>query len=610
MAAIATKPNFHTATRGEPISTASFDVAAPSPGLRLRFGSFELDPKSGELTGADGTVVLQWQPLRLLLMLIECGGEMVTREEIQKRLWSDDVIVDFDHSINQLVRKVRRVLGDSAEAPNYIETLARRGYRLKVAVETIERPKANPARHFSRYRQRAFQHAEEHHASLAPLVRTVAAQSLCDYLSSASPAEKLDALRQLLALLTQVLEGPPICDNSAFECKVERSIQSDEVIPIVMEALYLPPKERQVYLHAVFDGNEHLRSEVLEALHWEERMGSFLTTPFVNFECLSRPFESGQVVADRFEIVREIGEGGMGVVYEAFDRKLQEQCAIKAAKPGFQRLLSPELKAALKVRHHNVCLIKEIHTAQTDFGEIDFLTMELLNGQTLSAYLATVGKIRQEEAVDIACQICAGLAEAHHRGIVHRDLKSGNIMLCDDVDGSQRAVITDFGLAGEPTSYPRETAGTPAYMAPELWRGDKASRASDIYALGVILYEMVAGRKPYDLDDEGSAKESLSEQAPPQWLTERLRRYREIATPSPSPSKWTPNLDSRWDSAILNCLAIAPGERIQDASEVVAALKGQEWDRCTRGLGWCREGDLNSHNPFGSADFRSKLERA
>ena len=190
--------------------------------------------------------------------------------------------------------------------------------------------------------------------------------------------------------------------------------------------------------------------------------------------------------------------------------------------------------------------------------------MELLNGQTLSAYLATVGKIRQEEALDIAYQICAGLAEAHHRGIVHRDLKSGNIILCDDVDGRQRAVITDFGLAGESTSYPQETAGTPAYMAPELWRGEKASRASDIYALGVILYEMVAGRKPNDLDAEGSAKES-----------ERLRRYREIATPPPPPSKWTPNLDSRWDSAILNCLAIAPGERIQDASEVVAALKGR-----------------------------------
>lgn len=132
--------------------------------------------------------------------------------------------------------------------------------------------------------------------------------------------------------------------------------------------------------------------------------------------------------------------------------------------------------------------------------------MELLNGQTLSAYLATVGKIRQEEALDIACQICAGLAEAHHRGIVHRDLKSGNIMLCNDVDGSQRAVITDFGLAGESTSCPRETAGTPAYMAPELWRDDKASKASDIYALGVILYEMVAGRKPNDLDAEGGAK--------------------------------------------------------------------------------------------------------
>ncbi len=318
-------------------------------------------------------------------------------------------------------------------------------------------------------------------------------------------------------------------------------------------------------------------------------MGSFLIEPLINFACLTRPFESEQVVADRFEIVREIGEGGMGVVYEAFDRKLQEQCAIKAAKPGFQRLLSPELKAALKVRHHNVCLIKEIHTAQTDFGDIDFLTMELLKGQTLSAYLAAVGKISGEEALEISCQISAGLAEAHHRGIVHRDLKSGNIILCDDVDGSLRAVITDFGLAGEATSPAGEPAGTPAYMAPELWRGEKASRASDIYALGVMLYEMVAGRRPYDPEDEESAKANPSASTPMQRLeqteaavcpqvsltslTGTLKRYRDISAPPPPPSKWTNNLNSRWDSTILNCLAIAPGERIQDANDIVAALK-------------------------------------
>jgi DNA-binding winged helix-turn-helix (wHTH) protein len=258
MAATATKLNFHTATRGEPISAASFDLAAPSPGLRLRFGSFELDPKSGELTGADGTVVLQRQPLQLLLMLIEHSGEMVTRGEIQKRLWSDDVIVDFDLSINQLARKLRRVLGDSAVAPNYIETLARRGYRLKVAVETIEKPKTGPAainvarvvlntppavwhrhdqsepaasgrnswlrlrevagateqshapRHFSRCRQRVSQNAKEHHDSLAPLMRMVTPHSLCEYLTSASPAEKLDALRQLLVMVTQILEDAPL----------------------------------------------------------------------------------------------------------------------------------------------------------------------------------------------------------------------------------------------------------------------------------------------------------------------------------------------------------------------------------------------------------------
>src|SRR5881397_3944370 len=111
----------------------------------------------------------------------------------------------------------------------------------------------------------------------------------------------------------------------------------------------------------------------------------------VAFQDFARPFQAGQIVSERFEIVREIGDGGMGVVYEAFDRKRNQRIAIKSAKPGFQRLLSPELEGALRVRHPNVCLVNEIHTAQTEYGEIDFLTMELLEGETLSALLSARG---------------------------------------------------------------------------------------------------------------------------------------------------------------------------------------------------------------------------
>src|SRR5664279_2657019 len=187
---------------------------------------------------------------------------------------------------------------------------------------------------------------------------------------------------------------------------MESSVEHERIMPILLDALQLQPEEREAYLRAACNGNQELHGELVEALQWEERMGSFLLEPLFDLAQIARPFEPGQIVSERFEIIREIGEGGMGVVYEAFDRKLQQNIAIKAAKPGFQRLLSPELKAALKVRHQNICLVKEIHTAQTEYGEVDFLAMELLEGETLSANLAKAGKLSHEEALEIACQVC------------------------------------------------------------------------------------------------------------------------------------------------------------------------------------------------------------
>ena len=256
MARLATVLTANAAARVEPFLPARVGAAEPSRPVRLRFGSFELDPKSGELTGGHTTVVLQWQPLQLLLMLIDRCGEMITRDEIQKRLWGEDVIVDFDHSIKQLARKLRRVLGDSAKAPNYIETLARRGYRLKVPVEVLEKPRAatvatnvvqfsagkppaqwngqdagEPAAsgRGSALRLRELAGAAEQHPyrttrcrlrsprvtddcrdSLTPLVRNVSEPMLRQCISAASPAERLDALRHVLILMAQVLEGAPV----------------------------------------------------------------------------------------------------------------------------------------------------------------------------------------------------------------------------------------------------------------------------------------------------------------------------------------------------------------------------------------------------------------
>jgi predicted Ser/Thr protein kinase len=222
------------------------------------------------------------------------------------------------------------------------------------------------------------------------------------------------------------------------------SAEKDErVAAIVSKALRQPPAKRESYLRFACNDNQELYQETAAAVMWEERMGSFLLLPAIATREFPRPFEAGQIISERFEVLREIGEGGMGVVYEAFDRKRSQRIAIKSAKPGFHRLLTPELASALKVRHPHVCLVNEIHTTQTSYGEVDFLTMEYLEGETLSNRLAAQGKLPNKEALEIACQLCAGLAEAHRSDVLHRDFKSANVILCSGAN-SVRAVITDF----------------------------------------------------------------------------------------------------------------------------------------------------------------------
>src|SRR5215469_15003670 len=262
--------------------------------------------------------------------------------------------------------------------------------------------------------------------------------------------------------------------------------QDERVMKIVSQVRRESPAGRESLLRRLCETDSRLYQEVAETLKWEERMGAFLQKPLIALTAVGRLFRPGELLEGRFEIVRVIGEGGMGVVYEAIDRKRNLRIAIKSAKPGFQRLLSPELEGALKVRHPNICLVNQIHTTQTENGEVDFLTMEFLQGETLSDHIKKTGKLDSVEALNIARQLCAGLSEAHRSGIVHGDLKSGNIILCHNEDGSVRPVITDFGLASSIHQSPEEFGGTPDYMAPELWRGNRASNASDIYALGVM----------------------------------------------------------------------------------------------------------------------------
>ena len=246
---------------------------------------------------------------------------------------------------------------------------------------------------------------------------------------------------------------------------------------------------------------------------------------------------------DRFEIVRRVGEGAKGIVYEAIDRKRRQRVVLKFARGSFADLLSPEFEDALKVRHPNICLINQIHTTRLAQQKVDFLVMEFIDGEPLSSYLSSHGRLSRKDALEVARQLCGALAEAHRNGILHRDFKSANVMLGRGTKGEVRAILMDLGLTG---------GSNADYAAPELRIGKQASFTSDMYSLGVILYECVTGRKPHSAVDAGNI-------VPPTTLNEEL--------------------DARWDRAILSCLATSPTARPYDAGQVIADLEKKPFSK-------------------------------
>lgn len=271
---------------------------------------------------------------------------------------------------------------------------------------------------------------------------------------------------------------------------------------------------------------------------------------------MDEPLSPGEVLADRFRVVRRIAQGGMGVVYEAVDEKLGRRIALKCARVGHGRHLTPEVRLATEISHPNICKIYEIHTANTAQGPLEFFTMEFLEGETLSQRLKR-GPAARGEAQTIAEQICAGLAEAHRHGIIHGDLKSGNIILAKKPDGTLRAVITDFGLAR--ASFTRDVSGgTAGYRAPELSGGAPTTVASDIYALGVILYELICGFRP---DERARMDASTVTQMP-----------HPVAVDAEPGHQEAPALKSKWDKVLKKCLQTDPGKRYASVDEVIRAL--------------------------------------
>src|SRR5436305_4405646 len=285
----------------------------------------------------------------------------------------------------------------------------------------------------------------------------------------------------------------------------------------------------------------------------------------------------GQVLAGRFRIVRGIAQGGMGEVWEAEDLEfVGERVAVKTIRPEIARdawavsRFRREIQLSKKVTHPNVCRVFDLfrHEASGEGPDqrITFLTMELLPGETLAARIARTGPLPQRPAAEpLVRQMAAALAAAHAAGVVHGDFKSSNVMGFGEGEGA-RAVVTDFGLArgggpggdhprGEKGHDARDFAGTPAYMAPEQVQGGGPSVAGDLYALGVVLYEMVTGRRPF-------ADQTPFGAAPP-------------GARPPSPRRLAPDLDPAWERTLLRCLAPDPEDRFGSAEDVARALAGE-----------------------------------
>ncbi len=404
----------------------------PAQRVRLiRFDAFELDTRTGELRKHGIRIRLPDQSVQILLMLLERPGEIVLREEIRLRLWPNNTIVEFDHSINAAIKRLRNALGESAEEQKHIETLAKRGYRFQGDVENGG---------------------------------------------------------------TESAESP---------------------LPVQVEP--------------------------------DEQTGCEL---------------SGSTLS-HYRILDKLGEGGMGVVYRAEDTSLGRQVAVKflltpanEIPSAVLRRFELEARAASALNHPNICTIYGFE----DLGK-PAIVMELVEGEPLSARLAR-GRLLFNDALRIGVQVAAAIAEAHRNGVVHRDIKPANIML------SKTGVkVLDFGLAkieraagftAEPgENIPGVVLGTPYYMSPEQAEGKDGDWRSDIFSLGVILHEMIAGIRPFDGKSTATILAAILERDPP-------------------PLADVPH--SAIERVVRRCIAKDPDQRWQSAKDLQSEL---EWIAAT-----------------------------
>lgn len=270
--------------------------------------------------------------------------------------------------------------------------------------------------------------------------------------------------------------------------------------------------------------------------------------------------DRGTTFAERYEIIEELGKGGMGRVYKVFDKKIKEVVALKLIRPEISAdentiaRFNNELRLARKISHRHVCRMYDLG----EEGPSHYITMEYVPGEDLKRFIKRSGQLTVGKAVSIARQVCEGLAEAHHLGIIHRDLKPQNIMI--DEDGNTR--IMDFGIArfleGEGMTTQGVMIGTPDYMAPEQAELEGVDQRSDIYALGIILFEMVTGRVPFLGKTPLSVAMKHKNQAPP------------------NPRDFNVQVPDSLSRMILRCLAKEKNQRYQSVEELIADLKNIE----------------------------------
>ncbi len=368
--------------------------------------------------------------------------------------------------------------------------------------------------------------------------------SRLEYTAVGGPVE--DALD----LLPHVKAGDVACSQSTWAL-----IHSERPGTFIQEII-IPHRKTPVKLYQLAGGAENTKTE--RVYNPKDPIAEQTQSDVRALDVSG--FENGQVLSQRYEVVRMIGEGGMSAVYQCKDLKLSIDVALKIIRAdldtddNLKKRLYHEVKLARLVNHPNIARIFDLK----EWQNYEFITMEYIEGQTLKQHLTHHGKLSLKEGQRILRQICSGLSAAHVAGVMHRDLKPSNIML---EPNNGRIVILDFGIAQwishkQPEKIETKgISGTPLYMSPEQFEDEKLDQRTDIYSFGVLAFEIFTGRRPFTSESVATLAVKHVQEAPPHLLELR------------------PDLPPRLAAVILRCLEKRPQDRFGSVREILGMLQ-------------------------------------